>query len=227
MCVICHVSHGEIKKTEKNIIMKNMIRTAAVVFSVVLMLSAVVLPASAQVPYDSLIQYGQLTIEATASPDIQVDGVVTPGEYTSEPIVLDHKSIGMQLLNWSNSNKPISDEDLLEVLPKKVTYYISYDAEGLHLAAEVVEANFYNTCGAQFVHACVCGKFRTRIFLPTALMPSGPYNSFICIKHEKNMSKALTAAEIGGIMVKMIPDNSPRIHESEYTVFYIHFVYIF
>lgn len=128
--------------------MKNIIRLAAVVFSVVLMLSAVVLPASAQVPYDSLSQYGQLTLEANASTKVEIDGVVTPGEYTSEGIKLTHESVGMQLLNWTATN-PISQEDLLEVLPESVTYYISYDKEGLYLAAEVVEANFYNTCGTR------------------------------------------------------------------------------
>ncbi len=129
--------------------MKNLLRITAVLFSLVLLLSAVVLPTSAQVPYDSLTQYGQLTFEATTSKDIQIDGVVTPGEYTSEPIVLTHESVGMQMLNWSSAAKPISDEDLLEILPEKVTYYISYDAEGLYLAAEVVEINFFNTCAAQ------------------------------------------------------------------------------
>ncbi len=126
--------------------MKATIRLIATLLSTLMVLTAMIPAASAEVPYDSFAQYGQLTFEIEASDKVVMDGVVSPGEYTTAGIVTRLGDVGTILLNWSDEKNPIPEEELIEVLPEKVTYYIAYDKEAIYLACEVVEADLYTIC---------------------------------------------------------------------------------
>ncbi len=128
--------------------MKKLIRILSVLVSVVMLLSVLSVTVSAsadEIPYDAFADYGQQTYDIPATmTGITIDGVVSEGEYACEPIELNQNSEGMTWLDWTKSGFP--EEELVEILPYSIKYYVTYNAEGLYIAAEIVEASLYTRC---------------------------------------------------------------------------------
>lgn len=126
--------------------MKNTLRVLAVLMAAVMLLSAlsVTVSASEDTPYDAFADYGQQTHNVPPSEGIQIDGIVSEGEYACEPIELNEKSEGMNWMDWSKEGFP--EEEIPEILPYSIKYYVTYDEEGLYVAAEIVEASLFTRC---------------------------------------------------------------------------------
>lgn len=126
--------------------MKNTLRVLAVLIAAVMLLSAlsVTVSASEDTPYDAFADYGQQTHNVPPSEGIQIDGIVSEGEYACEPIELNEKSEGMNWMDWTKDGFP--EEEIPEILPYSIKYYVTYDEEGLYVAAEIVEASLFTRC---------------------------------------------------------------------------------
>ena len=127
--------------------MKNTTRILSAILMAVMLLSTFSVTAAASaddVPYNAFADYGQQTFEAPASEGITIDGVVSEDEYACTPIEVDKDSEGMTFLDWTKAGFP--EEELPEILPYSVKYYVTYDAEALYVAAEIVEASLYTRC---------------------------------------------------------------------------------
>jgi hypothetical protein len=126
--------------------MKNTLRILSVLIAAVMLLSAlsVTVSASEDTPYDAFADYGQQTFDVPASEGVKIDGVVSEGEYACTPIEVNKDSDGMTWLDWTKEGFP--EEELSEILPYSIKYYVTYDKEGLYIAAEIVEASLYTLC---------------------------------------------------------------------------------
>ena len=126
--------------------MKNTLRVLAVLIAAVMLLSAlsVTVSASEDTPYDAFADYGQQTHNVPPSEGIQIDGIVSEGEYACEPIELNEKSEGMNWMDWTKDGFP--EEEIPEILPYSIKYYVTYDETGLYVAAEIVEASLFTRC---------------------------------------------------------------------------------
>ena len=100
--------------------------------------------AADDIPYDGFADYGQQTFDIPASEGIKIDGVVSPGEYACTPIEVNKDSEGMTWLDWTKEGFP--EEELPEILPYSIKYYVTYDKERLYIAAEIVEASLSTSC---------------------------------------------------------------------------------
>ena len=131
--------------------MKNVMRIVTVALTVVLMAAAFVAPASAAVAVDNLESLGQqtwtvvgLAPNATA-PDV-TDGVVSEGEYGDAIATVVPTDSDFNVSNWTaEGSNPLTDEELLEVAPERMTLYVTYDEEYLYMALVVVKAGFRST----------------------------------------------------------------------------------
>ena len=123
--------------------MKNTLRILSVLVAAVMLLSAlsVTVSASDDTPYDAFADYGQQTFNVPPSEGIKIDGVVSEGEYACAPIEVNKDSEGMNWMDWSKEGFP--EEEIPEVLPYSIKYYVTYDETGLYVAAEIVEASLY------------------------------------------------------------------------------------
>ena len=123
--------------------MKNTLRILSVLVAVVMLMAAlaVTVSASDDTPYDAFADYGQQTYNVPPSQGIKIDGVVSEGEYACAPIEVNKDSEGMNWMDWSKDGFP--EEEIPEVLPYSIKYYVTYDETGLYVAAEIVEASLY------------------------------------------------------------------------------------
>ena len=123
--------------------MKNIIRVLSVLVAAVMLMSAlsVTVSASEDTPYDAFADYGQQTHNVPPSEGIKIDGIVSEGEYACEPIEVNKDSEGMNWMDWSKAGFP--EEEIPEILPYSIKYYVTYDENGLYVAAEIVEASLY------------------------------------------------------------------------------------
>ncbi|MBQ9151775.1 MAG: hypothetical protein IJX72_05950 [Clostridia bacterium] len=128
--------------------MKKTLRILTVLTAAMLLLSATAVTASASaddLPYNAFADYGQQTYDVPATEtEIKIDGVVSEGEYACTPIEVNKDSEGMTWLDWTKEGFP--EEELTEILPFSMKYYVTYNAEGLYVAAEIVEASLYTRC---------------------------------------------------------------------------------
>ena len=127
--------------------MKKLSRILSVLLVVLLITAPATVAVSAaadDVPYDAFADYGQLTFDVPASEGIKIDGVVSPGEYACAPIEVNKDSEGMTWLDWTKDGFP--EEELSEILPYSIKYYVTYDKKGLYIAAEIVEASLSTSC---------------------------------------------------------------------------------
>ena len=127
--------------------MKKLTRTLSVLVVAVMLLSALSITVSASagdIPYDAFADYGQQTFNVPASEGVKIDGVVSEGEYACTPIEVNKDSEGMAFLDWTAEGFP--EEEISEILPYSIKYYVTYDKEGLYVAAEIVEASLYTRC---------------------------------------------------------------------------------
>lgn len=123
--------------------MKNTLRILSVLVAVVMLMTAlsVTVSASDDTPYNAFADYGQQTYNVPPSQGIKIDGVVSEGEYACAPIEVNKDSEGMNWMDWSKDGFP--EEEIPEVLPYSIKYYVTYDETGLYVAAEIVEASLY------------------------------------------------------------------------------------
>ena len=126
--------------------MKKSFRILSVLVAAVMLLSTLSVTAFAaeDTPYDAFADYGQQTFDVPASEGIKIDGVVSEGEYACAPIEVNKDSEGMSWSDWSKAGFP--EEEIVEILPFSVKYYVTYDKTGLYVAAEIVEASLYTRC---------------------------------------------------------------------------------
>ena len=127
--------------------MKKLSRILSVLLVVLLITASATVAVSAtadDVPYDGFSDYGQQTFDVPASEGIKIDGVVSPGEYACTPIEVNKDSDGMTWLDWTKDGFPV--EELPEILPYSIKYYVTYDRERLYIAAEIVEASLSTSC---------------------------------------------------------------------------------
>lgn len=127
--------------------MKKLTRILSVLVAAVLLMSALAITASASaddILYNAFADYGQKTYDVPASEGIKIDGVVSEGEYACTPIEVNKDSEGMTWLDWTKEGFP--EEELPEILPYSIKYYVAYDKTGLYIAAEIVEASLYTRC---------------------------------------------------------------------------------
>lgn len=127
--------------------MKKLSRILSVLLVVLLITAPATVAVSAtadDVPYDGFADYGQQTFDVPASEGIKIDGVVSPGEYACTPIEVNKDSDGMTWLDWTKEGFP--EEELPEILPYSIKYYVTYDKERLYIAAEIVEASLSTSC---------------------------------------------------------------------------------
>ena len=127
--------------------MTTLVKRALALLTAALLLVSLPVSASAaadDVPYDAFADYGQLTFDVPASEGIKIDGVVSPGEYACAPIEVNKDSEGMTWLDWTKDGFP--EEELSEILPYSIKYYVTYDKKGLYIAAEIVEASLSTSC---------------------------------------------------------------------------------
>ena len=127
--------------------MKKLSRILSVLLVVLLITASATVVVSAtadDVPYDGFADYGQQTFDVPASEGIKIDGVVSPGEYACTPIEVNKDSDGMTWLDWTKDGFPV--EELPEILPYSIKYYVTYDRERLYIAAEIVEASLSTSC---------------------------------------------------------------------------------
>ena len=114
--------------------MKKLSRILSVLLVVLLITAPATVAVSAaadDVPYDAFAEYGQLTFDVPASEGIKIDGVVSPGEYACAPIEVNKDSEGMTWLDWTKDGFP--EEELSEILPYSIKYYVTYDKKGSHI----------------------------------------------------------------------------------------------
>ena len=123
--------------------MKKIARILSVLVAAVLLMTAlsVTVSASEDTPYNAFADYGQQTHNVPPSEGIQIDGIVSEGEYACEPIEVNKDSEGMNWMDWSKEGFP--EEEIPEILPYSIKYYVTYDEEGLYVAAEIVEASLF------------------------------------------------------------------------------------
>ena len=123
--------------------MKNTLRILSVLVAAVMLMSAlsVTVSASDDTPYDAFADYGQQTFNVPPSEGIKIDGVVSEGEYACAPIEVNKDSEGMNWMDWTKAGFP--EEEIPEILPYSIKYYVTYDENGLYVAAEIVEASLY------------------------------------------------------------------------------------
>ena len=123
--------------------MKNTLRILSVLVAVVMLMAAlaVTVSASDDTPYNAFADYGQQTYNVPPSQGIKIDGVVSEGEYACAPIEVNKDSEGMNWMDWTKEGFP--EEEIPEVLPYSIKYYVTYDETGLYVAAEIVEASLY------------------------------------------------------------------------------------
>lgn len=134
--------------------MKNVLRILTVALTVVMMVSAFVAPASAAVAVDNLESLGQktwtvvgLAPNATA-PDV-TDGIVSEGEYGDAIATVVPTDSDFKVSNWTaDGPAPLTDAELLEVAPERMTLYVTYDEEYLYMALVVVKAGFRSTANS-------------------------------------------------------------------------------
>ena len=127
--------------------MTNPVKRILALLAAALMLLSLPITASASaedVPYNAFADYGQQTFDVPASEGIKIDGVVSPGEYACAPIEVNKDSEGMTWLDWTKDGFPV--EELPEILPYGIKYYVTYDRERLYIAAEIVEASLSTSC---------------------------------------------------------------------------------
>ena len=127
--------------------MTTLVKRALALLTAALLLVSLPVSASAaadDVPYDAFADYGQLTFDVPASEGIKIDGVVSPGEYACTPIEVNKDSEGMTWLDWTKEGFP--EEELPEILPYSIKYYVTYDRDRLYIAAEIVEASLSTSC---------------------------------------------------------------------------------
>lgn len=127
--------------------MTNSVKRILAVLTAAVLLVSIPVSASASaddIPYNGFADYGQQTFDVPASEGIKIDGVVSPGEYACTPIEVNKGSEGMTWLDWTKEGFP--EEELSEILPYSIKYYVTYDKNGLYIAAEVVEATLYTVC---------------------------------------------------------------------------------
>ena len=127
--------------------MTNSVKRILALLAAALMLLSLPITASASaedVPYNAFADYGQLTFDSPASEGIVIDGVVSKGEYACTPIEVNKDSDGMTWLDWTKDGFPV--EELPEILPYSIKYYVTYDRERLYIAAEIVEASLSTSC---------------------------------------------------------------------------------
>ncbi|MBQ4111361.1 MAG: hypothetical protein IJD38_01050, partial [Clostridia bacterium] len=123
--------------------MKKIARILSVLVAAILLVTAlsVTVSASEDTPYNAFADYGQQTHNVPPSEGIQIDGIVSEGEYACEPIEVNKDSEGMNWMDWSKEGFP--EEEIPEILPYSIKYYVTYDEEGLYVAAEIVEASLF------------------------------------------------------------------------------------
>ena len=127
--------------------MTNSVKRILALLTAALMLLSLPITASASaedVPYNAFADYGQLTFDSPASEGVVIDGVVSKDEYACTPIEVNKDSEGMTWLDWTKEGFP--EEELPEILPYSIKYYVTYDKDALYVAAEIVEASLYTRC---------------------------------------------------------------------------------
>lgn len=129
--------------------MKKIARILSVLVAAVMLMTAlsVTVSASEDTPYDAFADYGQQTHNVPPSEGIQIDGIVSEGEYACEPIEVNKDSEGMTWLDWTKAGFP--EEEIPEILPYSIKYYVTYDETGLYVAAEIVEASLFTRCNSK------------------------------------------------------------------------------
>ena len=127
--------------------MRRLTRILSILMTAMMLVAGLSLTAHASaedIPYNAFADYGQQTFDIPASTGIKIDGVVSEGEYACAPIEVNEKSEGMTWLDWTKEGFP--EEEIPEILPYSIKYYVTYDAEALYVAAEIVEASLYTSC---------------------------------------------------------------------------------
>lgn len=129
--------------------MKKIARILSVLVAAIMLMTAlsVTVSASEDTPYDAFADYGQQTHNVPPSEGIKIDGIVSEGEYACEPIEVSKDSEGMTWLDWTKEGFP--EEEIPEILPYSIKYYVTYDDEGLYVAAEIVEASLFTRCNSK------------------------------------------------------------------------------
>ena len=92
--------------------------------------------------YDRFADIGQLThtVRATTTP-ITLDGKISNGEWNADPIEVKIGDPGVAWMDWTTNGFP--QDELTEIIPFHIRYYVTYNASGLYVGAEVTEPSHY------------------------------------------------------------------------------------
>lgn len=129
--------------------MKKAMRILTALLVIVMMAGTFALPASANCAVDSLGSYGQQTwavypVAEGKTPNVS-DGVVSEGEYGEALATVLPGDYGSTISNWTpEGQKHLSELDLLEVAPERMTLYATYDEKYLYMALVVVKVRHYS-----------------------------------------------------------------------------------
>ena len=97
--------------------------------------------------HDGFVEYGQKVHNINSKfseSKVAIDGVVRDGEYVNAPIVLTELGDDFYWADWSKDG--LTAEEIEDILPEKISYYVEYDEEGICVAAEIVEPTPYSIC---------------------------------------------------------------------------------
>ncbi len=122
--------------------MRGIFRTLTAVLSLVTVLSVLSVPALAD-SYDRFADAGQQTheVRSTSTPII-LDGKISEGEWNADAIEVKVGDPGVMWLDWTVEESFPQDE-LSEIIPWHIRYYVTYNAEGLYVGAEITEPTHY------------------------------------------------------------------------------------
>lgn len=92
--------------------------------------------------YDRFADAGQLThtVRATTTP-ITLDGKISDGEWNADPIEVKIGNPGVAWMDWTTAGFP--QDELTEIIPFRILYYVTYNASGLYVGAEITEPSHY------------------------------------------------------------------------------------
>jgi hypothetical protein len=106
--------------------------------------------------YDRFEDVGQQThnIRPTTTP-ITLDGKISDGEWNADVIEI---TVGDPGVNWMNWSVNFPDDEISEIIPYHIRYYVTYNQEGLYVGAEITEPSHYCPDGSYenlWTHDCL------------------------------------------------------------------------
>lgn len=92
--------------------------------------------------HDRFADAGQQThtVRRTDTP-ITLDGKISNGEWNADPIEVKVGDPGVVWMDWTTNGFP--EDELTEIIPYRIRYYVTYNAEGLYVGAQVTEPIHY------------------------------------------------------------------------------------